>query len=333
MKFQQELLSIFRVYQFCGFAPFPLPLDMKKSKSTPGQNKWYIYNGIIVIFFAALVLHNMISIKTYLEGSDAQMLTYLSFIVISLVRLLAVAIAIESIINSKQQIKLLLKLENIDRIFMEDLSIKPNYKRMRRIAFFWLAIWLIKSVILITLVMADVMNADISEWDRFMWFILTIPVVISTIRYFQIIQYIRSLGYRFEMINTRLNDIFESTNRLNTSVILTKKENTEHLEGENPCTIDDGIYEDIVSLRMIFHILWECTGQLNKAFRWSLLLLITTSFFVIVVNYYRTLVWLLIDRDKEETNIIVLYFFWSAAHVFCFINLSSICYNVLKQVK
>lgn len=331
MKFQRELLLIFRAFQFFGFSPFPVPLNVKTLKAN--QYKWYIYNAIVIIIFAALVLHNMISYKRFLEGDGTQMLTYLSFITINLVRWIAIAIAIESVINSKQQIEFLLKLDKIDGIFLDDLGIKLDYKRMRNIALFWLALWLFKSIALIIMVLLDVFKYDIGLWDKFMWFFLTVPLVISAIRYFQIIQYIRSLGYRFKTINMRLSEIYESTYRLHTGEKRTNKRNAETLAGENTCSNDEEIYDDIVTLRRIFHILWECTGLLNKSFRWSLLLLTATSFIIIVVNYYRTLVWLLIDRNKEENSLVLMYFVWSCGHVFYFIKLSSTCYHVLQEVK
>lgn len=330
MNVQKELISIFRVYQLCGFAPFPLQFNVTKEISKVRQYVWYIYNVIIIVFFGCLVLHNMISYKKFFEGDAARMISYLSFIVISLVRWMAVIIAIESILNSKQHKEFLSQLNDIDNIFMDDLRIKPNYKRMRCVALFWLAVWIIQSVILISFVLEDVMKSDISNWDKFMWFLLTIPIVISSVRYFQIIQYIQSIEFRFEMINTRLCELDESTNRLDTGEKLTKNDITH---GDNSGLIVDRIYNEIVCLRQIYHILWQCTGQLNETFRWSLLLLIATSFFIIVVNYYRTLVWLLIDGDKEETEIIVLYFVWSGGHVFYFIKLSSTCHNVLQQVR
>lgn len=334
IKFQTELLAIFRVYQFCGFSPFPIPFDVNQKPSKSNQYKWLIYNGILAIFFAILVLRNIISYKIFLQDNETQMLMYLNFIVISLMRWLATIIAIESILNSKQQKKFIQKLETIDNIFLNTLNIKPNYKRMRYVSLIWLAIWLIKSVILIAFVMADVIRDDITDWEKFMWFLLTMPLLLTAMRYFQIIQYIRWIGYRCEMINIRLNAIYESTNRLNTGrkIVKTKNSGTRQDKTISFINGDDGIYNDIVSLRQIFHILWECTKLLNKSFRWSLLLLIATSFFVIVVNYYRILVWLLIDGYSENSELVLMYFIWTTGHVFYYIQLSSTCYNVLQQV-
>lgn len=329
----RELLAIFRVYQFCGFAPFPLPLDFSMTIPKRSQYKWYIYNGVIITLFGALVLHNIISYEIFLEGSDTKLLTYLSFIAICSVRFLAVIIAIESVINSKQQVEFISKLCKIDDIFTKELDMKPNYKRMRYVAIFWLAVWLTKSVILTSLVMYGVILDDISTWNKCFWFLLTMPVILSAIRYYHITEYIAALGYRFEMINERLNDIYEGTKRLNTNDKLRNKEKSTLNHGQNTSSADDRIYDEIVCLRQIYHILWECTGLLNKPFRWSLLTLIATSFYLIVVNYYRTLVWLLIDPDEDRTSNIVIFFIWCSGHVFYFIKLSSTCNNVLQQVR
>lgn len=333
MDFQRELLPIFRVYQFCGFAPFPLPLDFSRTIPKRSQYKWYIYNGMIIIFFATLVLYNMISYQMFLDGSETKMLTYLSFIMISSVRWLAVVIAIESVLNGKQQVEFISKLCTIDDIFTKELGMKPNYKRMRCVAIFWLAVWFTKSSILTSIFLVDVIRGNISAWEKCFWFLVTIPLILSAIRYYQVTQYIAALGYRFEMINERLNYIYGSTKRLNTKDKLTKKEKSTMNRTESTTSDNERIYDEIICLRNIYHILWECTGLLNKPFRWSLLTLIATSFFVIVVNYYRTLVWLLIDRHTDETSNIVMYFIWCSGHVFYFIKLSSTCHNVLQQVR
>lgn len=111
-----------------------------------------------------------------------------------------------------------------------------------------------------------------------------------------------------------------STNRLSIGENSAKKMNT-----------DGKIYDQIVSLRQIYHNLWENTGQFNNTFKWSLLLMIGTSFVTIVVNFYRTLVWL-ITPSEADIEVIILFFVWSAGHTFYFIRLSSACNNVSQQV-
>lgn len=328
MEFTREFLAIFRMYQFCGFAPFPISINGKKPSDSNGQTKWYIYNGFLIIYYGAVVLHNIMSYEEFLAGNTREMLTYLSFTIITAVRVLTLLISIESIVNRKQQIQFLQQLNSIDRIFNDELSVQMNFKKMRLIAFFWLAIWLTKSFILISMVLADIIREDSTVWNKILWFFLTLPLVVSVLRYFQIIHYIQSLGDRIEMINTQLNEIYINLNRLSESAKdLSQKDRRPTDRAEVKI-----IRDKIVALRRIFHILWENTILLNRTFRWSLLLLIATSFVIILVNYYRVLVWLLINRDPEQIEFVSLFTIWSSGHAFYFIKLSSTCHQISQKV-
>lgn len=326
--FIKEWLKIFRVYQFCGFAPFPIPFE-EASVRKKNQMKWYIYNGILVIYFGSLVVHNIVFYRVYFVGEKKDMLGYLSFMIISAVRTLAVIIAIESIQNVKQQISFLQQFETIDQIFLHDLGVRINYKKMRRVASFWLAIWLTKSFILVAMVLADIIREDTSVWNKILWFFLTVPLVTSVLRYFQIIDYIVTLGYRFELINARLNEINATTSRLSVSGKILKSGICE--PAARP--IDRGIYDEIVALRRIFHMLWENTFLMNAAFRWSNLLLIATSFVIILVNYYRILIWLFIKKDPAELEKVIVFTIWSSGHAFYFIKLANTCHHILQEVQ
>lgn len=326
MDFTREFLGIFRMYQFCGFTPFPLPINGTKSSDKNGQSKWFIYNGALIILFSAVVLHNILSYREFLMGDSREMLTYLSFVIITAVRMSMLLISIESIANRKQQIQFLQQLNAIDRIFREEVGVQMNFKKMRRIAFIWLAIWLTKSFILVAMVVADVIMEDSTVWSKLLWLILTVPLVISVLRYFQIIHYIQSLGYRIEAINTQLNDIYVNLNRLSETV---SPEKNRRLINR---TEEQEIRDKIVALRRIFYVVWRCSILLNRAFRWSLLLLIATSFVIILVNYYRVLVWLLIDRDLKQIEQVILFTIWSTGHAFYFIKLPNTCHQISQKV-
>lgn len=326
MEFLKELLFVFRVFQFCGFAPFPIPFDENMPITSNNQRKWYIYNGIVILYFSSVILHNIISYQIFLDGNKAEMLTYLSFITISVVRILAVIIEIESLLFSKNNIDFLKQINVMDRIFHEELGFKLNYKRMRRIAYSWLTVWVIQIIILIALVFIGLVKENIDGWQKLLWLILTVPLIGCAMRYFQIIYYIRLLAFHFEMINTQLETIHAKANRLSFG---------NKILGDNNSTKNSthsSVYNEIVSLRRIFHILWECTGLLNNIFRWSLLFLVGTSLIIIVVNFYRILVWLLIKTDHDNIETIILYTFWFFIHTFYLIQLSSTCYYVYEEV-
>lgn len=314
MKLLQELLPIFRVYQFCGFSPFSVPFDVQNRN----KHKWIIYSWFLIILLGFLALYNIIAFNLFIEGDNSEMITYLSFLIITMLRIVSVVIGIESFLKRKQQQLFLLRFEIIDQIFRTDLSTSLDYKRIRKNAFFWMAIWMIQIVIVMSLVIiGDVFDDESSVWLKVIWIFCSFPLVLSSISYFQIIHYIQLLGFCFEIINIQLK-IYAQTSRLRID---------NHIKFE-----ENKVYNNIVSLRRIYHILWENTKVLNKIFQWSLLLLISSSFFNIVVNYYRNVHWLMMPGSMD-TFICFVYLVWSTGHVFFFIILSSASYKVSQEAK
>lgn len=317
MKILLELLPIFRIYQFCAFSPFSVPFDAQNRN----KYKWNVYSWFLIILLSFLAVYNIVSYNLFIEFDNSEMITYLSFVMITMLRIVSVIIGIESFLNRKQQMLFLLRFEIIDQIFRKELSTGLDYKRIRKNTFIWMGIWIIHMVIVMSLVIAaDIIDDESDVWLKVLWIFCTFPLVLSSISYFQIIHYIRLLGFCFKLINNQL-ETYTKTNkfRINNSI------NTFE-SGENK------VYDNIVSLRRIYHILWENTKLLNKTFQWSLLLLIGSSFFIIVVNYYRNVHWLMAP-DSMNMYTYITYLIWSTGHVFFFIILSSACYNVSQETK
>lgn len=322
-------MPIFRIYQLCGFAPFSIPFNMKSGPHKSGEQKWKVYNGLLLVYMMILVLFNIISYNMFLEEKPSEMLNYLTYIVVCGVRVLAVVTVIESTLKSNQQVIFLQQLSIVDEIVRKELHIEMNFRKMRRNAFISMVIFTTLNIIIFTLFLVEVFFDYENNWERVKWFFFTLPLFIPSVKYFQIILYIKTLTHYFRMINERLETMFASQNRLNVqSKSLFVRKNSDLLKKSS----NDAVYTEIVSLRRIYYTLWKSTAQLNTTFQWSLLLLIGSSFIIIVVNYYRTLVWV-ITPEKKNTTETVTYFIWSMGHTFYFIRLSSVCYNVSQQVR
>lgn len=329
MEFLKVLLPIFRIYQLCGFSPFSIPFDAKQPTQRGGQIKWQIYSGILIIYLIVLVIFNVASYQTFLDAKPSEMITYLNFGMIIGMRVLAVAVVVESALKSKQQQIFLQKLGNIVDILNQELGIGCDYKNMRLTAFIWITVWIVQNAIIMSAILVEVFGDYASNWERIKWILYTVPLIVSALKYYQITHYIDSLRFFFNIINVKLDKINANQNRLNIKDKVIK-EPSEPIKKPS----ENEIFNEIVSLRRVYHILWECTTHLNYTFQWSLLLLIGASFIIIVVNYYRTLVWIIASNGTEtEAIVIVTVFFWSVGHTFYFIKLSSTCYNVCDEVK
>lgn len=321
MKFLNELLPIFRFYQLCGFAPFSIPLNSKRENI--GQYKFYFYSASLTIFFGIFLLLNIIFFNIFFGKEKSEMLAYLSLLILVIMRALTVIIMIDSLLKMKPHMEFLSHFSKIEQIFSNELQIELDYKRIRRNSYVWMSIWLVQITILLSLIVMEVIYYDEGIMVKLFWLFSSFPLIIISMRYYQIIHYIRLLGFCFEFFNELLNDISSNTNRLHMG--------DAKLPTKNMAKFNDNIYDKIVSLRQLFHVLWETTIVFNKTFEWSLLTLIATSFFCIVVNYYRTLLWLISPESMDVQNVIT-FMIWASGHTFFFIKLSSTCYHISQQV-
>lgn len=325
MKYIEVLIPIFRIFQLCGFAPFKIPLDTRANARRQISHFWQIYNGLFLIYLSVLVFFNIVSYESFLEGKVTEMLTYLSYVMICGMRVLAMITVIESTLKNKQHIQLLEHFDQIGDIFRDELDLELDYKCIRRNSFTWMSIWIVQNGILMLLISIEVFKDYEDAWERLKWIVYTYPLVISSIKYYQIAAYIKLMGHYFHMITMKLANAHSMENRLH----IDQKTTIKHFMKSSI----EMVYDDIVSLRRIYHNLWICTAQLNMTFRWSLLALTGASFIIIVVNYYRALVWLITSNDNNHMDEEILsYIFLSASHTFYFINLSGVCMNVLQEV-
>lgn len=318
MKLLKILLPIFHVYQICGFAPFSMQFDAKTK-----HRMVFIYTGFLIKCLAIFVAYNIFVYKTFFEEENSQMLSYLTFLILISVRIVGVVITIESLVNRREHLDWLIKLNQIDQMFAEQLKIGLNHKQIRRNGYIWLVVWLIQISICFLMVLVDILQDNSSVWLKIVWIICIIPLFLPTFRYFQIIHYIQLLEFVLATINKQLKAFYTRSNRLDVS---------KRSKNPNFVSNEDEIYDRIVLLRKIYHMLWESTVKLNKIFQFSLLLLIGSSFLNILVNYYRTLYWLLSTTAPESTQLVIAYFYWSIGHTFYFIILSNTCYNISQQV-
>lgn len=325
MELFKSLLPVFRIYQCCGFLPFSMPFDVKMGIS--GQRKWYIHSGLLVCCFIATIIYNLVSFQKYMGGEQSQLLDYLSFIIITMIRIVAVVITTESLLNRTQQIQFLLQFYRISHHLREEFGTDLDYKKIRQNTYFWIGIWLVQMTMLLTLIIVELTAESFSIWETIMWIFCTFPIISSSVRYFQIIHYIQLIGFSLEIVKTQLDDIYSRTNRLH----VVKNESEESARSHDAEKIEDGIYDNIVSLRKIYHILWESSVLLNKTFKWSLLSLTAASFIIIVVNYYRT-IYYVVSPMEIDLSTLIAFLIWSLGHTFYFIKLSSTCHNVSEYV-
>lgn len=332
MKYIKHLFVIFRTYQLCGFSPFPLPFDPNqiwstKHSSDERQRRWLIYSYSLLVTLFLLVVCNFVYHEIHSDARVSTMLNYLTFLMFSAMRMLAVFVVFESLLTRSRQIQMLYLLNDVDEILSKDLAVTLDYRHLRRSGLFWLIFWLIKLTSLQTMIFImrysrtrNVLSVLLSLW-------YTIPLFISSIRYYQVTHYIELIGYRFKLLSNYANLICGRKSKIKSKI--------QTLMSEDNFKRNNDLYDEIVRIRRIYHNLWQATIFLNSSFRWSLLLSIGCSFVIVLVNSYRSLLYVLSkpdDRAKFGGNTIIIFFIWAVFHSTYFVKLSGSCYNVLRKV-
>lgn len=332
MEFITAQLSIFRIYQFCGFAPFSMPSNSKKvhfnfkESQNIFNNKWIIYNGFLLCSLGVFVVFNFVFADEQIkDDADSKMLNYFGFIITSCMRILPVLIVVESLWNQRQQIQLLICLDNVDKIFFDKLDHKIKYAKMSKQTYSWMIFWLVKLFVLQVAVSTLYSRLTQNIGMMILFFLYTVPLLVSSIRYFQIIHYIQLIGYRFESMKSHLEQMCRTAKVWNTTNVISLSLGHFDIKSINEMS------KEIILLREIYNCLWEATSYVNFTFRWSLLLSIGSSFVIVVANYYRTLVWLLTPKAGDGDEVI-LFLAWSIYHTIYLVKLSSACYDVSQEV-
>lgn len=333
MKYIKHMFAIFRTYQLCGFSPFALPFDPNQiwcaiHSSDKRHRRWLIYNYSLLVTLFLLVVCNFVYHEIHSDTRVSTMLNYLTFLMFSAMRMLAVFVVFESLLTRSRQMQMLYLLNDVDEILSKDLVIT-----LSRSGLFWLIFWLIKLTSLQTMIFImkygrtrSVLSVSLSLW-------YTVPLFISSIRYYQVTHYIELIGHRFKLLSNYTNSIsgreFEIKSKIQTVVrgqFQTEEDNFKR---------NNDLYDEVVRIRRVYHNLWQATICLNSSFRWSLLLSIGCSFVIILVNSYRSLLYILSkpdDRAKFGGNSIIIFFIWAVFHSIYFVKLSGSCYNVLRKV-
>lgn len=245
---------------------------------------------------------------------------------------MAPIIVFESMAKRSQQITFLNSIENIDQLLLNSIHVKANTKPEKVKSIVWMVIWLLKVtallLILLTFIFIYYSKSQTDPVASMFFFFATMPVAVSSIRYYQVIFYINLIGHRFQLINEYLLKVLSPIKDAES------KEDDINFKMDiitsNPLPPPE-FFKEIVLIRVIFFQLWQTTTIINKLFRWSLLLAIGNSFGIIVINFYRLLVYVLKPNFAIEE--VVIPFLWAIYNTLYFVILSNSCHNVLEKVK
>lgn len=330
--FMTVLLPIFRVYQLCGFAPFAMPpftrsfLEKSKAKVQQDNHRWAVYAKLLcaILFLAAVI--SMFTDNTYVVDKASRMLNYMGFLMVMSVRLLAATVVVESIMGTHEQINFLSILDSVDRMLQQRIGQLVDSAKTKTTTIWWIVFWVLKIIALQSFIVFTSHVLQDKGALKFVWLLYIIPMAMSSIRYYQLINYVEMIGLRFVALNQHLNNMCDTVKRVNTNSTFSIQLN--HSGAQR----DKKLVEEIILLRVIYNQLWEASASMNTSFRWTLLLSIGSSFMIIVVNLYRSLVYLLTTSTQNTLDDIIMFFIWSMYHILYLMKISKACAETIDEV-
>lgn len=333
LHFVKVLLPIFRVYQFCGLAPFTIPPNSRTflSESTTDtekiNHKWASYARVLFCLLFAVAMSSMFTDSTYVVDEASRMLNNMSFLMVLSVRMLAAVAVIESLVAKSEHSHFLTNLDGVDRMLRQKFGQVVDQSKTRSSTILWIILWIGKVIALQMFVVLTSQVLACKGNDKYLWLVYAVPMALTSIRYYQLIHYAELIGLRLSALNQHLIGICATVQRGSTNSSLSIQ--LSQFGGQR----ERKLIDDIILLRIIYNRLWEASGSMNSSFRWTLLLSVGSSFVIIVVNFYRSLVFLFTSRSSNTIDDNIMFFIWSLFHTLYLMKISKACAEAVDQVR
>lgn len=329
MQFLKSISHIFRVWQFSGLAPITFQHVSYEPK--PSANLRYFGYFMIVIELLPLILCN-IYINFYIDWTLPSIASYMDLLTLNAIRLLSIVIHIEALIKRDTLIIFLRKLQKIDKILLNHLGLSEEYSSfLRQMIFDCVFLALEIAIMFVCLIAYSLIYEDYKYLCY--WFMYVLPFVISNIRYMQFVAFVRLIKIRFQLVRQRFNQIIQSErDKMQTKVnaakddpFLAKFNTLKKLEKHM-------VYQEVVLVRRVYHLLWEATILVNKFFHWTMPFAIGNDFCTLVTNFYWLFLWI-VHSNFSTMGTLIVSVVWGIVNVRHIMIITNICHRTVVEVK
>lgn len=338
MKFIETILPSLRVWQFFCLSPFALT---EKTRWPKIDHNFNLYCLIYITIESVVFLHGIIFPRYYLNmDKDAPPITkYGAFIAMTLARVVAILCVIESWKKRPLQIKFFGKINKIDSILAYRLNIDLRHEANRRETTWKSIIWLL-SIISLHAIFLTVLfiNSDplSEEWMGF-WLGYMVPFSISSLRYHQMVTYVRLVRHRAEAINNFLKELCSLDERaaINNDLMNIMRSVDKTLSANfEPDDSKMLLYNKLIEIREAYQQLYDASQDINVLFRWTLPINIAIDFQKGLTNIYYVIVLMLTWNSKESNAMTALVpMLWGIFNIGHILVLSSACQQTTEEAK
>lgn len=329
MQFIETILPSLRVWQFFCLSPFALT---KKARWPKIERYFDLFCIAYIVVESAVLVHGFVFTNYYLDWKHySVVLVYGDFVTMTLARVLAILIVIESWKKRCQQINFLEKISKADSILAYRLNINLRYEANRRESsrksIMWLLSFVALQVIFLTLLISDPLSQRMLRF----WLTYTVPFFICSLRYHQMVTYVRLLRLRFKAIN----NFIQSFCLLNQGQVI----NHDLLRIMQPAQSESedrkrSLYKKLIEIRAVYQLLYEASENINGLFRWTLPINIANDFQKGLTNIFFfltiTLQW---ESGSLNTKQVPRPLVWAIYNIGQILILSNACQHACKEAE
>lgn len=334
MDFIETLLPSLRVWQFFCLSPFALT---KKTRWPKFVRNFNFYCLIYITIESAVLLHGFIFTRYYLDWSEELVIVYGNLVTMTLARVLAILVVIESWNKRSIQIDFLKKVSKIDSILSYRLNICLRYDSYRRETSWKSILWLIAFVAMQIYFVVTMSKNEADKSLLHFWLAYMAPFFICSLRYHQMITYVRLVRYRFESINNFIQSVcFVEERRIPNRDLIKMMQNiiktipTSSEYGDNKMFS----YKKLVEVRAAYQLLYEASEEINMLFRWTLPINIANDFQKGLTNIFFFITYALKwDWSMSDFRGIAGPLIWAMFNIGHIMILSSACQHACEEAE
>lgn len=287
MSFRSVLMPIIRLFQWSGLSPFQLIDNNGKYVQQSDSFRFTLITAVNLVINLVMGIATTIQTDFGVTQPVDRLNVYGDLMTTSTVRIHAIAVLIESYAQRSIQLKLIAKLDEIEKILSEDFNLGIDKQRLRYRFNKFIAIWLVKMVtFLLTLLLGPL--STFTSCNLHFLVVMFTAFYPSTLSFAQWLVYVDTMRYIVEKMNvclTELNDASQVQWPPDDGYIF------HVVEVFSNDAID--VCERLSKLRLCYCKTWQASALLNRCFRWSFMIGASTGALLIVTYLYSTLYGLL----------------------------------------
>lgn len=334
MQFIETILPSLRVWQLFCLSPFALTEKTRWPKVVRNFNLLCV---VYIVVESAVLVHGFVFTDFYLDWRYPVVTVYGDLVTMTLARLLAISVVIESWKRRPIQIEFLEKISKVDSILAYRLSIDMRYDANRRETNWKSIVWLLSFCSMQIFFIASLLSSNTDPLFVRFWLLYMGPFFICSLHYHQMVTYVRLVRYRFEAINNFIQSVCFSGEQGITNRDLLKMMQSVVKSNPTKSECNDSkifLYKKLMEVRTAYQFLYEASENINTLFGWTLPINIANDFQKGLTNIFLFITFMLQwDETTSDWKKVSGPLVWAMYNVGHILILSSACQQACEEAE